>query len=138
MSIGGISGGNGFLQVNNAINQLGEQKASMLTQRGKAITDVSNFGNETKHGHSAFQQANEKVLNTGEQKTSMLSGRGRAIMNVSNFGNEVKIGKGKFQNLQNQVANEGQSSVSAAMRSAKQAYNKGRAPMGKGGVDLSE
>ena len=73
MSIGGISGGNGFLQVNNAINQLGEQKASMMTQRGKAITDVSNFGNETKLGRSAFQQANEKVLNTGEQKTSMLS-----------------------------------------------------------------
>ena len=138
MSIGGISGGNGFLQVNKAINQLGEQKASMLTQRGKAITDVSNFGNETKLGHSKFQQENEKVLNTGEQKTSMLSGRGRAITNVSNFGNEVKIGKGKFQNLQSRLSQEGQSSVSAAMRSAKQAYNKGRAPLGKGGVDLSE
>ena len=108
----------------------GEKKTSMLTERGKAITDVSNFGNETKLGRSAFQRENQQVHATGEQKTSMLSGRGRAITNVSNFGNEVKIGKGAFQNLQNRVSQEGESSVSAAMQSAKQAYNQGRAPLG--------
>ena len=66
----------------------------------------------------------------------MLSGRGRAITDVSNFGNEVKIGKGKFQSLQNQVTHEGEASVSAAMQSAKQAYNQGRTPLGNG-VDMS-
>ena len=108
----------------------------MLTRRGKAITDVSNFGNETKFGNSQFQRDNEKVHSTGEQKTSMLSGRGRAITDVSNFGNEVKIGKGKFQNLNDKVVHDGESSVSAAMRSAKQAYNTGRASLG-GGVDMN-
>ena len=107
----------------------------MLTARRKAITDVSNFGNETKFGRSEFQRENKQVQSTGKQKTSMLSGRGRAITDVSNFGNEVKIGKGKFQSLQNQVTREGESSVSAAMQSAKQAYNQGRTPLG-GGIDL--
>ena len=108
----------------------------MLTARRKAITDVSNFGNETKFGRSEFQQDNKQVQSTGKQKTSMLSGRGRAITDVSNFGNEVKIGKGKFQNLQNQVTQNGESSVAAAMQSLKQAYNQGRSPLGNG-IDMS-
>ena len=136
MTIGGVSGGSGFLQVNQMVNRLGEEKAAMYMNRSKAHYEVSNFGNETKIGTSEFQRDNDKVLNTGEQKTAMLSGRGRAITDVSNFGNEVKIGKGQFQSLQNQVKQNGESSVATAMQSAKQAYNQGRSPLGNG-VDMS-
>ena len=104
--------------------------------RVHAVTDVSNFGNETKFGKSEFQRDNKQVLNTGEQKTSMLTARRKAITDVSNFGNEVKIGKGEFQSLQNQVKQNGESSVATAMQSAKQAYNQGRSPLGNG-VDMS-
>ena len=136
MAVGGVSGGSGFLQVNQMVSRIGEEKAAMYMERSKSHYEVSNFGNETKLGTSRFQRENDKVLNTGEQKTSMLTARRKAITDVSNFGNEVKIGKGKFQSLQNQVTHEGEASVSAAMQSAKQAYNQGRTPLGNG-VDMS-
>ena len=136
MAIGGVSGGSGFLQVNNMVSRIGEEKAAMYMQRSKSHYQVSNFGNETKLGTSSFQRENEKVLNTGEKKTSMLVDRIQAVTDVSNFGNEVKSGKGKFNSLQNSVAKSGDSIVAAAMKSAKQAYSKARAAH-KSGIDMN-
>ena len=50
MTVGGVSGGSGFLQVNQMVSRLGEEKAAMYMNRSKSHYEVSNFGNETKLG----------------------------------------------------------------------------------------
>ena len=112
MAVGGVSGGSGFLQVNQMVSRIGEEKAAMYMERSKSHYEVSNFGNETKLGTSRFQRENDKVLNTGEQKTSMLTERGKAITDVSNFGNETKFGRSEFQRENKQVHSTGEQKTS--------------------------
>ena len=110
-------------QTNDKVVNDGERATSKGMEKAASYTRVSNFGNETKLGSSAFQKANVQVGEVGEQKTRMYAEKGRSYTGDSNFGNGTKFGKSAFQQMNRQAQQQGQSSVSNAMRAAKQAYS---------------
>ena len=110
-------------QTNDRVVNDGERATSKGMKEAASYSRVSNFGNETKLGSSAFQKANVQVGEVGEQKTRMYAEKGRAFTGDSNFGNGTKFGKSAFQQMNRQAQQQGQSSVSNAMKAAKQAYS---------------
>ena len=105
-----------FVQLNQNVNRTGQQASKQVTDQTAAMTDVSNFGTETKIGTSKFQQGNKQIIQEGTSKTADISSKAKSYYEVSNFGNETQIGTSKFQQQLKQIAQQGAENIASGMQ----------------------
>ncbi|MBQ7516085.1 MAG: hypothetical protein IJS96_07350 [Schwartzia sp.] len=65
-----LIGQTGLITTSNQISQMGYQAAHQLSKETASVSEVSNFGSETKVGSSKFIQANEQAAQYGQQATA--------------------------------------------------------------------
>ncbi len=65
-----LIGQTGLNTIANQISSMGYHAAHQLAKETASVTDVSNFGNETKVGSSKFIQSNEQAAQLGGQATA--------------------------------------------------------------------
>ncbi|MCH3960455.1 MAG: hypothetical protein LKE51_14450 [Selenomonas sp.] len=120
MGISGIGSGSStlmsFVQLNQNVSRTGQQASKQVTEQTAAITDVSNFGNETRIGTSKFQQGNKQIVQEGTSKAEAISSKAKSYYEVSNFGNETRVGTSKFQQQLKQIAQQGAENIASGMQ----------------------
>ena len=112
-----------FVQLNQNVSYTGQQASKQVTEQTAAMTDVSNFGTETKIGTSPFQQGNDRIIRDGTSKTDEIAQKAKSYYEVSNFGNETKTGTSKFQQQLREIAQQGAENIASGMQKVDSVTN---------------
>ena len=116
MGISGIGSGSStlmsFVQLNQNVSRTGQQASKQVTEQTAAITDVSNFGNETRIGTSKFQQQLKQIAQQGAE--NIASG----MQKVNNVTTNSDYGNSRFQQANSKIMTARQQASAAYTQAA--------------------
>lgn len=115
MGISGIGSGGtmmSFVQLNQNVSYTGQQASKQVTEQTAAMTDVSNFGTETKIGTSPFQQQLKEIAQQGAENIASGMQKVDTVTNNSNYGTS------RFQQANEKIMAERQQATAAYTQAA--------------------